>query len=163
MLYKGITLLFILKFIVAKELIKFKIYENTAIANKFKANFTIAPPLSVTQYNANISCLIACNMNNDCLLAQLDLILNICQMFNNQTSLMNSINKTDVVLFSKKELNICNDDFYADYVNSVCRKKKLSEVTCVSSEECSGRLGLECFNGKCQCANFPTKLLICLY
>ena len=110
-----------------------------------------------------MSCLVQCNMNMNCLMATLDMKLNNCTLFNNQITLIHTVNKTDIVLLSKKYLSVCIDDYYPDYVNSVCKLKKLNGIACSSSEECQERLGLECVNVQCQCSNFPNKLIFFLY
>ncbi len=135
------------------QLVRYKIYHSTDISDRVKANLMINAPYSVGPNDAKLSCLVSCNLNYNCLLAALDLKLNICTLFNNQTSLISTISETDVALFSKKELDICPDnDYYADLANSVCIKKKLNEEICIKSEECLESAGLECISGKCQCA-----------
>ncbi len=132
------------------QLTSYKIYEKHDINDKIKMNFTLKEPFTVNPKSARLTCLAPCNLNDDCLLVTLDTKLNICSMFNNQTSLINIINKTDMILFSKIELKTCiNDDYYPDYENSICLKKKFYGEICLSSEECLEKLDLKCSNGKC--------------
>ena len=53
-----VALFFILEVVIGNDLVKYEMYENTDIADKFKANFTVKSSFNVSKYNPKMSCLV---------------------------------------------------------------------------------------------------------
>ena len=125
-------------------------YSNLTLADQYKPLFQIRESFQVGQYNPAAKCMLACNNEPNCNLLTVD-GTNHCTLFNNQTTLIHMASAIDIKLYSKVELKMCFDGFYADLTASVCRAQKTFSIDCLSSNECLNLLGLQCFNSTCQC------------
>ena len=119
------------------------------ISNHFQSFLKLQNSFQVSKFNSDKSCMMACSLASDCAVATIQ--QNICTLFNNQTVLFYTVFSNNTKLFSKNEMKMCFDDFYADLTAMVCQAKKLNGISCLSTEECLSSTGLECHNGICQC------------
>ena len=132
------------------QFVKYHIYNNLGIANQFKYSLQVKQALLVGKYSPTNNCMAACNNESSCSIATLDGVNN-CTMFNNQTTLINTVPTTGTNLFSKVEMQMCFNGFYANLTTLVCRAQKLYSVSCLYTNECLNSVGLQCFSGSCQC------------
>ena len=132
------------------QFIKYYIYNNLSIATQFKSMLQVKQSVLVSKHSPTNKCMSACNSEPSCKIATLDQANN-CTLFNNQTTLINTVPTTGTYLFSRIELQMCFSGFYANLTALVCRVQKPIASFCVSSNECLNSVGLQCVSGSCQC------------
>ncbi len=154
-----ICILHILKFAKATDFVKYQIYQNTDINDNYKKVLRVESSFVLNKDSAELFCLYRCNLNLNCYLAALDFNTNNCTMYNNQTTLMNTVQKANTVLYSKNELESCSSDYYQDTTTNACKSKKSYNAICNSTIECYESDGLQCLNGKCTCSISPIRLI----
>ena len=146
---------FVLNFANANQFTKFNTYNNLTISNQSHSFLKLKNAFQVSKYSSDKSCLLACSAASNCAVATIE--ENICTLFNNQTVLINTIYSDNVKLFSKNEMKLCFDGYFANYTAMACQAKKLNGIGCLSTEECLSSSGLECSNGNCLCTNSDYK------
>ena len=150
MILVTLLLIGILKNVVSCQFIKYRLYGNITIADQYAPLLQLREPFLVSQYNPAAKCMLACNNEPNCNTLTVN-TANICTLFTNQTTLIHMAPAIDIKLYSKVELKMCLNGFYADLTASVCRAQKMFSIACLSSNECLNSLGLQCFNSTCQC------------
>ena len=134
----------------ATQFTKFLAYNNLTISNQSESFLKIQNSFQVSKFSPDNCCMLACSLASDCAVATIQ--QSVCTLFNNQTVLFYTVFSDNTKLFSKNEMQMCFDDFYADLTTMVCQARKLNGKSCLSTEECLSSAGLECHNGSCQCS-----------
>ena len=146
---------FILSIANANQFTRFNNYMNLTVSNRSQAFLRLKNAFQVSKYTPDKSCMLACSVASDCAVATIE--EDICTLFNNQTVLINTVYSDKTKLFSKNEMKLCFDGYFANYTAMVCQAKKLNGIGCFLTEECLSSSGLECSNGKCLCSNSDIK------
>ena len=148
----SILILLLIKSSQCINFVKTKVYNKTTVKGIHFTNNSISNSFQVSNYNPLSDCTKSCIFRDDCALAVLNFEQNICTMFNNQTTLMNTESSVESILISKQELVICLNGYYPDFQLQVCKMTKTNGQICNSSIECIQNVGLVCLNMVCQCS-----------
>jgi hypothetical protein len=97
--------------------------------------------LSARFRDPQIDCGVACNLNPACKAFSLN-SSNICALFNDQISLIHLENQTNSTVYADHKMSTCINEFYPDLVAMNCFPKKVADVACNASIECSDSKGL---------------------
>lgn len=98
-----------------------------------------------------IFCILECERNPACELVTYDCESG-CTLFNEEITLVHTIELTNTTIFSKISMEMCKKDFY--YVENVheCYAKKLGGEVCTKSVECREDKNLTCTEmNVCEC------------
>ena len=141
-------LLIVLQIVSCSQFQKYNIYNNLSITTQFKTSLQVRESFQTGQYNPVTKCILTCTNEPSCNIVALD-NSNNCTMYNNQTTLIHTLFANHTSLYSKIEMKLCFDGFYADLIATVCRSQKYFSYSCLSSNECLNLHGLLCLNKNC--------------
>jgi hypothetical protein len=142
--------------VISFQMIPLNIYNKTSIMSNRKSTVAIAS-VNVSKYNPLKECMMMCLQEESCSSGSINYTNSDCTLYNNQTVIMDFIESTDSLLFSKQKLQICLNTFYLDINNSICFPKLLNQFECNSSVQCLDSAGLVCINNICQCSDTINK------